>query len=161
MKDTIILLLLFVGLVVAYKRLHRSESIAVPIPVTQIPSKKTEPAHKPLIRKRVATRASKKLPSIYHHESKKLLEEEEEKAEPLAANSPESNATQTNVGGVPVEDWILSLKNHISQQDPSSQENPLKVYLQCHELTKGTAEFVGDHKCLEISAKRRGNAQTL
>ncbi len=155
MKDTILLFLIGVGFIVAYRALHMQPVASVPMPaLRQQQPIAAMPNTKPKAKKVVHVKKQsfkKKLPNIFKKEAPETeVAEETDNINPTA-----------QVAGIPVEDWMLSLKNRISQKPATQKAGSLEVYVQCHDMTTGDAKFVGEHRCMEISSRKQGSAQTL
>ncbi len=86
---------------------------------------------------------SQSLPSIYSSQEAESVGFEPE-SESVRGNEKVAKSAPKTLHGVPVRDWILSRRNSLASEpaDPRAAEG-MRVFLQCVEVKKKGAQFVG------------------
>jgi len=94
------------------------------------------------------------LPSIYQEQSAGQSAQPTVKSKKIAASRRPPRKGKV-LHGVPVEAWVLSRQNTFSvptEEGPS--ELGMRVFVQCMELKKKGAEYVGQNECQSLLAHR-------
>lgn len=99
-----------------------------------------------------ATSEDEELPTIYSGQIESQVEEHSAKS----AKRPGPSARKSKpkmVFGVPLESWILSRRHRVAEA-PVGEEEGLRVYLQCLELTKKESRGLEKNRCRALLANR-------
>jgi len=101
---------------------------------------------------------AQELPSIYQEQSPKPVVAASDSG--VAASDAQKNSHRRSprrkvVHGVPVDLWILSKQNSLNvPNEEAPSELGMRVFVQCMELKKKGAEYVGKAECQSLLAHR-------